>query len=177
MTTSAVLVVVAGQSGAGKARFGSIVATRTGARLLRMDEMLAGDSEPEPEDYLSLLSVAGAALAGGRSVVVVAAFHTAASRRAVLKIAGDTRAALLFVECSANDEVRRRRLRDEKRLHERIAAEPHYAEVGDEIPRACQMLIDTTVGLSLWAGLAACRVESYVSLGTTPEGAQAISAG
>ena len=191
MNTTAVLVVVAGQAGAGKTRFASIVAERTGARHLAMSEMIPAREEevlPEQDDYAALLAVAGKALEAGQSVVVSGPFHTTASRKEVMRVAGDAQCALLYVECNANDEVRRRRLKDaliaaekltglEKRLNALLSQDAEHAELLDEIPRACQMLIDTTVGLALWAQLASCRVEAYVQVapGTIEEPAALVA--
>lgn len=190
MSAPAVLVLVAGQAGSGKSRFGSIVAERTSARKLDFAEMLGGqEALPEQEDYASLLAVAGKALEAGQSVVVVGPFHTLESRSEVMRVASESQSALLYVECSANEEVRRRRVKDEliaagklggleKNLLRRMADDAAHEPLGDEIPRACQMLIDTTVGLSLWAGLAACRVETYVSVKpAAPAEEQVLSAG
>ena len=178
MNSPAVLVVVAGQAGAGRERFGAIVSERTGARLLDMAAMMAASDEemlPDEEDYASLLAVAGKALDAGQSVVVSGPFHSLESRKEVMRIASDAQSALLYVECSANEEVRRRRVRDgliaaekltglEKRVATLMSHDAKHAELRDEIPRACQMLIDTTVGLALWAQLASCRVEAYVQV-------------
>lgn len=192
MNSPAVLVVVAGTAGAGKSRFGSIVAERTGARRLDVAELINGiddDELPGPDDYASLLAVAGKALESGQSVVVIGPFHTLASRKEVMRVASDAQSALLYVECSANESVRKRRLRDEliaaekltgldKRLTKRMAQDDDHVPLEDEIPRACQMLIDTTIGLSLWASLAACRVDAYVQIGVkAPPEQQAVSAG
>ena len=178
MNSTAVLVVVAGTAGSGKTRFGSIVSERTGARRLDVNEMLGEgvDDLPASEDYAALLAVAGKALDAGQSVVVVGPFESMESRKQVMRVASDAQSALLYVECSANDHVRTRRVRDEliasekltnleKRVAKQIGHDASHIELGDEIPRACQMLIDTTVGLSLWAGLAACRVDAYVQVG------------
>lgn len=158
----AVLVVIAGLSGAGKSRFGRIVAERTGAARLDMTEMLGGeerDAAPDLEDYEALLVVATQALAGGQSVVVVGPFHTLDSRAVVLRAASESGSALLYVECIANESVRHRRSKSRALL---ARADDEYVRVGNEIPRACQMIIDTTVGIALWAGLASSRVEAYV---------------
>src|SRR4051812_11591595 len=150
MNSAAVLVVVAGQAGAGKNRFATIVAERTGARHLAMSEMLAATEDealPEPDDYASLLAVAGKALEAGQSVVISGPFHSLASRNEVMRVASDAQCALLYVECSANIEVRRRRLKDaliaaekltglEKRVTTLLEQDSAHAELCDEIPRA-----------------------------------------
>lgn len=193
---TAVLVVVAGQAGAGKARFARILAARTGARLIESvsgGPLRAGVDPaalPDKGEYATLLQTARMSLESGESIVLAAPFQTVASRKALVKLSGEVRCALLFVECSADDVVRRRRLqlryRDEgladveRHLDEVIAAGSDFESVGREIPRSCQMLLDTTVGIELWAGLAAGRVESFLAAEPgrrTEADAQAISAG
>lgn len=191
---AAVLVTVAGQAGAGKGRLASQIAERISAK--RVD--VIGDLEPlpAPVEYSQALSLAREALATGTSVVLVGPFHTRESRRELMRLASETRAALLYVECSANESVRRRRLRiralatsegptltrqeAEVWVQRLVSEDAAFDRVGGEIPRAAQMLIDTTVGVDIWAGLAAGRVEAWFAGSTRPgavEDAQALSAG
>jgi predicted kinase len=174
-----VLLAVAGTSGAGKERFAGMVAQRIGARLVKAvsgRELPGVDpgSMPDADEYAALTKTAKMALDAGQSVVIAAPFHTRDSRRELMKLACDARAALLYVECSSNATVRRRRLRSrlvalggsaelEARLDRILEGDLEFEPVLREIPRACQMLIDTTVGIDLWAGLAAGRLESYLA--------------
>ena len=191
--TAAVLVAVAGQAGGGKRRLAERVAERL--RGYRVDVL--GDLEPYPtlEEYAEAVASARAALAGGNSVVLSGPFHTRESRRLLMRLASETGSALLYVECSANEAVRRRRLRarilsghEEPALTEAeaelwvnrlVGEDPQFERTGAEIPRAAQMLVDTTVGVEIWAGLAASRVEAWfagaIRAGT--DDGQAISAG
>src|SRR5687767_1785412 len=115
--TGSVLVVVAGQPGSGKERFARLVSKRTGARLV---EAVSGSLErgldpaelPDAEEYRSLLAQARLSLEAGECVTIAAPFHTLASRRELMKMASQVRCALLYIECCANETVRRRRLRD-----------------------------------------------------------------
>lgn len=183
-TTTAVLVVVAGEAGAGKNRFGEVLAARSGARLVQSvsgGPLLPGIDPadlPDADEYATLLQTARLSLDAGVSVVLVAPFHTIASRRAAMKLASEIRCALLYVECSANEAVRRRRLKIrfqkeglgnlEAHLDAIIATDKLFQSVVREIPRACQMMVDTTVGIELWAGLAAGRVDTYLSAEPVP---------
>ena len=192
---AAVLVAVAGQAGAGKSRLAAQISRRIAAR--RVD--VIGDLEPLPAtvEYAQAISKAREALVIGSSVVVTGPFHTRDSRRELMRLAGETRAALLYVECAANESVRRRRLRiralavnDGPELtraeadlwvQRLLAEDPAFERVGAEIPRAAQMLVDTTVGIDIWAGLAASRVEAWFAGALRQPGieddGQALSAG
>ena len=171
---SAVLIAVAGQPGAGKSRLAMAVATRLSARLVQV----AGDLEtlPDASDYSAAMASAKRALGANETVVVVGPFHTRVSRRELMRVASDTRSALLYVECSANESVRRRRLRKrilahggeelpapelDRWLTRLLAQEGGFERIGAEIPRAAQMLVETTVGVDIWSGLAASRVETW----------------
>lgn len=173
---ASVLVAVAGQAGAGKNRLAELIARRIGAR--RID--VAGDQEPfpEPAAYASALSEAAAGLdADAGRVVIVGAFHTRDSRRKLLRVAGATRSALLYLECSANEFVRRRRLRlrltsgadalttpeADLWVSRLVSDDSRFERTGPEIPRAAQMLIDTTVGVEIWGALASSRVELWAA--------------
>lgn len=189
---ASVLVAVAGQAGAGKKRLAELIARRIGARRIEV----AGDQEPfpEPAAYASAFSEAATALDtdGGR-IVLVGAFHTRESRRKLLRVAGATRSALLYLECSANEFVRRRRLRmrltsgpdaltppeAELWVNRLVSDDARFERTGFEIPRAAQMLIDTTVGVEIWGGLASSRVELWAAdAAPTPRlEDQALSAG
>ena len=108
---SGVLVAVAGQAGSGKSTLAAIIAKRTGAS--RID--VSSDQAPFPESnaYANALSDAGAILAeNSRARIVLSGpFHTKEARATLMRLASATRSALLYVECSANEFVRRRRLR------------------------------------------------------------------
>ncbi len=195
--TGSVLVVVAGEPGSGKDRFAKLVSKRTGARLVEavsgaFKPGLEPSELPETDEYRALLAQARLALEAGECVVLAAPFHLAGARRDLMRMASQVRCALLYIECNANEVVRRRRVRD--RLNARLDDPKEVAEVLDrvialgglgepvrsEIPRACQMAIDTTVGIDLWAGLAAGRVEAYVAQGKAAAeaaGVAALSAG
>lgn len=187
---SAVLVAVAGKAGAGKGRLASRLASRLGARRVEVLARVGGC--PQASEYADAIEAARTSLSAGETVVMIGPFHTRESRRELMRLASDTRSALLYVECSANESVRRRRLR--LRLEGEIAAgaievdawigrlvgqDPGFERVGSEIPRAAQMLVDTTVGIDIWAGLAASRVEAWFAGTLRPgvEDGQAISAG
>lgn len=178
---SAVLIAVAGQPGAGKSRLAITVATRLNARLVQV----AGDLEilPDAEEYSAAMVSARRALAADETVVVVGPFHTRASRRELMRIASDTRSALLYVECSANESVRRRRLRKrilanggeelpagelDRWVARLVAQDGAFERIGAEIPRAAQMLVETTVGVDIWAGLASSRVETWFANAPAP---------
>lgn len=187
---AAVLVTVAGPAGSGKSRLASRILERLGAH--RID--VCSDLSPFPASAAYADAVAGArvSLSAGSSVVLVGPFHTRDSRRSLLRVASETRSALLYVECAANESVRARRLRlramsgsDALTAPETalwvarlLAEDPKFERTGNEIPRAAQMLVDTTVGVDIWGGLAASRVEAWVA-GAIPLGLedQAISAG
>ena len=172
-----VLVAVAGQAGSGKSRLAELIAQRLGAH--RID--VSTDQEPFPESiaYAKALSEVGGILAAssGARIVVAGPFHTRESRRTLLRLASGTRSAVLYVECSANEFVRRRRLRirltsgtepltapeAELWVNRLISDDERFERTGFEIPRAAQMLIDTTVGVDIWAGLAASRVELWAA--------------
>ena len=182
--TTAVLVVVAGEAGSGKNRFGEVLAERSGACLVQsvsggpLRHGIDPADLPDAEEYATLLQTAKMSLDAGSSVVLVAPFHTIASRKAAMKLASEIRCALLYVECSANEAVRRRRLKIrfrkeglgnlEAHLDAMVSNDKLFQSVVREIPRACQMMVDTTVGIELWAGLAASRVETYLTAENAP---------
>lgn len=192
---SGVLVAVAGQAGSGKGRLAGLIAQRIGAH--RID--VSSDLGPYPESgaYLDALSKASDVLqkGGGPRIVLAGPFHTRDSRRKLLRLASASRSALLYVECAANEFVRRRRLRirltsgpealtapeAELWVNRLVSDDGLFERTGFEIPRAAQMLIDTTVGVDIWGGLAASRVELWAAdstLATTPHvEEQALSAG
>ncbi len=170
MTPPPVLVAVAGLPGTGRRRFGRLVAERTKAPLVEL-EVDPGRADPLPSaaEYGAGLRRAVGLLAAGSPVVFVAPFHSAAARRELMRAAGDARCALLFVACGANEAVRRRRLRERfapPAIERLLAADPRFDTEHHEIPRACQMVLDTTVGVALWASLAAGRVETFREAGT-----------
>jgi predicted kinase len=187
---AAVLVAVAGQAGSGKSRLAARIVERLGAR--RID--VSSDLSPYPDGvlYAQAITSARAGLASGSSIVLVGPFHTREARRGLLRLASETRSALLYVECSANESVRARRIR--RRLMSgpdalspaeaalwvgRLQAEDtSFERTGSEIPRAAQMLVETTVGIDIWGGLAASRVEAWIA-GAIPLALedQALSAG
>lgn len=191
---AAVLVAVVGQAGAGKGRLAAQIAERISAK--RVD--VIGDLEPlpAPVEYSHAVARARESLAAGVSVVLVGPFHTRESRRELMRVASETRAALLYVECSANESVRRRRLRAraiatgegpaltpqeaDVWVQRLISEDVAFDRVAGEIPRAAQMLIDTTVGIDIWAGLASGRVEAWFAgaiRSNADEDAPALSAG
>lgn len=179
---SAVLVAVAGQAGSGKSRLAGLIADRLGARRIDVGDDVA--PYPDSTGYANALSTATQALASGSlsRIVLCGAFHTCDARRKLLRLASASRSALLYVECSANEFVRRRRLRirlttgpdaltapeAELWVNRLVADDSLYELMGFEIPRAAQMLIDTTVGVDIWGGLAASRVELWAAETTLP---------
>ena len=65
------------------------------------------------------------------------------------------------------------------RVNRLVSDDEKFERAGSEIPRAAQMLIDTTVGIDIWGALAASRVDSW-SAEAIPAPmieAQALSAG
>lgn len=187
---AAVLVAVAGQAGSGKSRLAARIVERLGAR--RIDVSADLSPCPEPVAYAQAMTNARAGLASGSSVVLVGAFHTREARRGLLRLASETRSALLYVECSANESVRARRIQRramsgpdalsaaeaELWVARLMAEDASFERTGAEIPRAAQMLVETTVGIDIWGGLAASRVEAWIA-GAIPLALedQALSAG
>ena len=174
---SGVLVAVAGQAGSGKSTLAAIITTRIEASRINV----SSDQVPFPESiaYTNALSEAGAILAADRCarIVLCGPFHTKDARGTLMRLASATRSALLYVECSANEFVRRRRLRirltsgpealtapeAELWVNRLVSDDSLFERTLSEIPRAAQMLIDTTVGIEIWGGLAASRVELWAS--------------
>jgi predicted kinase len=187
---AAVLVAVAGQAGSGKSRLAARIVERLNAR--RID--VSSDLSPYPDgvQYAQAITSARAGLASGNSMVVVGPFHTREARRSLLRLASETRSALLYVECSANESVRARRIRRRAMsgpdalsaaeaalwVGRLMAEDPSFERTGSEVPRAAQMLVETTVGIDIWGGLAASRVEAWIA-GAIPLALedQALSAG
>lgn len=190
---SAVLVAVAGMAGSGKHRLAARIVERIGALCATVSGEL--EEYPGVVEYVEAVTRARSVLTTGGSIVVVGPFHTREARRSLLRLASETRSALLYVECTANESVRRRRLRNralrgpeelsaqeaELWVNKLIAEDAKFERVGTEIPRAAQMLVDTTVGVDIWGGLAASRVETWAAA-TVPSTAtgvedQVLSAG
>ena len=184
---AAVLIAVAGMAGAGKSR----LAARIVERIHALKSDVSGELEEYPDvvAYADAVSRAREVLTAGGSIVLVCPFHTRESRRSLLRLASETRSALLYVECSANESVRRRRLRNRAMsgadpltraetdlwVNKLVGEDSKFERVGTEIPRAAQMLVDTTVGVDIWGGLAASRVETWIA-GTVPAEAPAAAA-
>lgn len=178
---AAVLIAVAGMAGSGKSRLAARIVERIGARKAEA----CGDLEEYPDvlAYAAAVARARDVLTAGGAIVLVGAFHTRESRRSLLRLASETRSALLYVECAANESVRRRRLRlratsgsdpltaaeTELWVNKLVGEDAKFERVGSEIPRAAQMLVDTTVGVDIWGGLAASRVETWIAGTGVPE--------
>ena len=111
------LIVVYGLPGSGKSYFASRLAKYFGATYLSSDalrrELVSepGYSREEKKRvYEDLLARASAALRGGNTVVLDATFHTAARRQKVMQLAGESGAALHWIEVFAAEPVLRVRL-------------------------------------------------------------------
>jgi hypothetical protein len=100
--------------------------------------------------YGRLLGLAQAEVAQGRSVVLDATFSRRNRRREALRLAGETGAAIVFVECACSEETLRRRLA--ARTGTRSVSDArleHYGplkaafEPGDELPARCRIRVDT----------------------------------
>ena len=100
--------------------------------------------------YGKLLRLAQAAIEQGRSVVLDATFSRRNQRREVLRLAGETGAAIVFVECACSEETLRRRLAErtgtrsvsDARLEHYEALKAAF-EPGDELPARCCIRVDT----------------------------------
>ena len=100
--------------------------------------------------YGKLLRLAQAEVEQGRSVVLDATFGRRNRRREALRLAGETGAAIVFVECTCPEATIRRRLADragsqgasDARLEHYDALKAEF-EPGDELPEPCRIQLDT----------------------------------
>ncbi|MFQ5586280.1 MAG: AAA family ATPase, partial [Thermodesulfobacteriota bacterium] len=132
------VVVVCGFSGTGKTTVATVLAERLGIEPLSSDRIRKALAGIPPEEqrldgfnegiyagaftektYRELIGRGESSLKEGRSIILDATFSRAAHRRAVVKVAKETGANIHFVECTARDDVIKRRL--EKRLREKAA--------------------------------------------------------
>lgn len=153
-----VVIACCGLSGSGKSALAEALATATGFRRIATDVLRADVPTPAGEEryspaaraavYDALFEHTGALLESGASVIADATFQRAGDRRALMKLADDHGAQLLFLDCRAPEDVVRSRLdaRDETSqsdarfdtyLAQRKTAEP----LGDAEPH---LVIDTS---------------------------------
>jgi predicted kinase len=167
-----VLVLTCGLSGSGKTWLARAIAPPLGALHVRSDverKRLAGlapdeDSRSEPDGgiytlefnartYQRLEECAAAALAGGESLIVDAAFLRRGERLRFLDLAKSANAHAVIVHCRAPDAVLRQRViarsADRSDASEAgvdvLARQPSYWEGFDEIELAHVMEVDTSV--------------------------------
>ena len=100
--------------------------------------------------YGKMLRLAQAEIAQGRSVILDATFSRRNRRREALRLAGETGAAIVFIECACPEAVLRRRLA--ARAGARSVSDARLAhfddlkkafEPGDELPERCRIQVDT----------------------------------
>jgi uncharacterized protein len=110
--------------------------------------------------YESLLKTADDQLANGQGVIVDATFGNPQYRRLFVKLAGRFNVPILFIECRADENTIRQRLKNRRddehevsdatcAVYERMRAE--YRPLS-EIPDSCRFELDT--GRELLSGLA-----------------------
>jgi predicted kinase len=162
------LVMVSGPSGSGKSVLAGVMASRLGAVLLSTDmlrrqtfeergrgaEIDTGVYSEQSRDqvYDEMLRRAEAFLAADRPIVFDGTFIEKRQRRPFIDLARETKRRLLVVECSAPDEViRRRQQRREGEAWstsegrwEVYLAQKQRLEPADEVPADERVSIDTT---------------------------------
>lgn len=103
--------------------------------------------------YNELFRRAGLMLKKGQSVILDASFKKRADRQAALKLAEESGASFLVVECTAGEDDIHRRL--ERRRHSATVSDGRWEifadikkdfELVDEIPGAGHLVIDTSAG-------------------------------
>ncbi len=100
--------------------------------------------------YGKLLRLAQAEVEQGRSVVLDATFSRRSRRREALCLAGETGAAIVFVECTCPEATIRQRLAQragtrgasDARLEHYDALKAQF-EPGDKLPERCRIRVDT----------------------------------
>jgi len=179
-----VLLVTCGLSGSGKTWLARQVAPGLGALHVRSDverKRLAGlgpheDSRSAPDagiytpqfntrTYARLAECAAAALAGGESMVVDAAFLRRAERRQFLDLAAEGAATVAVLHCRAPQDVLRRRVTERSASRsdaseaglEVLARQPSYWEDFDERERPHVVEVDTTRPQAAGEALAVLR--------------------
>ena len=93
--------------------------------------------------YGKLLRLAQADIAQGRSVVLDATYGRRRRRREALRLAGETGAAIVFVECACSEETLRRRLAERAGTPSVSDARQAAFEPGDELPERCRIRVDS----------------------------------
>ena len=173
------LLIVSGIVASGKSTVARLLSARTGFSVLDSDRVrkkLAGISpttraresyqsgiyaeEFTRLTYESLLKTADDQLANGQGVIVDATFGNPQYRRLFVKLAGRFNVPILFIECRADENTIRQRLKNRRddeheisdatcAVYERMRAE--YRPLS-EIPDSCRFELDT--GRELLSGLA-----------------------
>jgi uncharacterized protein len=179
-----VLVLTCGLSGSGKTWLARAIAPPLGALHVRSDverKRLAGlephqDSRSEPDGgiytlefnartYQRLEECAVAALAGGESLIVDAAFLRRGERRRFLDLASAANAHAAIVHCHAPDAVLRQRVASRSAAHsdaseagiDVLARQPSYWEGFDELELARVLEVDTGAARAAEDALAGLR--------------------
>ena len=164
-----VLWVVWGQVATGKSTVGRALGETLDIGILRSDvvrkqlfERAAGEEtvaafgegiysrQATALTYGKLLRMTQAEVEQGRSVVLDATFSRRSRRREALRLANETGAAIVFVECTCPEATIRRRLAERAGTHGASDARlEHYEalqaafEPGDELPAGCRIRVDT----------------------------------
>jgi uncharacterized protein len=178
-TGKPMLLIVSGIVASGKSTVARLLSARTGFSVIDSDRVrkkLAGISpttraresyqsgiyadEFTRLTYESLLKTADDQLANGQGVIVDATFGNPQYRRLFVKLAGRFNVPILFIECRADENTIRQRLKNRRddehevsdatcAVYERMRAE--YRPLS-EIPDSCRFELDT--GRELLSGLA-----------------------
>jgi len=179
-----VLVLTCGLSGSGKSWLARAIAPPLGALHVRSDverKRLAGlapdeDSRSEPDGgiytlefnartYERLEHCAAAALAGGESLIVDAAFLRRGERRRFLDLATAANAHAVILHCRAPEAVLRQRLASRSAARsdaseagiDVLARQPSYWEGFDELELAHVLEVDTSAAGAAEDALAGLR--------------------
>ena len=173
------LLVVCGLVASGKSTVTRLLSARTGFSVLDSDRVrkkLAGISPTTHArenyrsgiyteqftrlTYESLLDAAKAKLADAQGVIIDATFSDPQHRRRVAELAGRFNVPLLFVECRADENTTRQRLKDRRNDEQEVsdATSAVYEQMRreyrplSEISDSCRFELDT--GRELLSGLA-----------------------